>query len=112
MQTTDPSYDGPEAVMPPTFPITAWRWAPEGGRAAHGIPRARLLHGEQEFIFHGAPPRAGVALEVSERVVDRYEKAGKRGGTMEFVVVSTEFRRDGELVVEMRSTFIGREVAA
>jgi hypothetical protein len=110
MQSTNPAYEGADAIIPPTFPITAWRWAPEGGRAAHGIPRSLLLHGEQEFIFSGEPPRAGQSLTVRERIVDRFEKAGKRGGVMQFVVISTEFSDDsGKVVVEMRSTFIGRE---
>jgi hypothetical protein len=111
MQVDDAAYEGEGAVMPPTFPISSWRWAPPGGRAAHGIPRSLLLHGEQEFIFHGPPPTAGTLLEVSERVVDRTSKPGKRGGMMTFVVVSTEFRDGGRLAVEMRSTFIGREAA-
>lgn len=109
MQSDNPAYFGADAIAPPTFLITAWRWAPEGGRAQHGIPRERLLHGEQEFRFHGAPPRSGDVLTVQEWVSDRFEKSGKRGGVMEFVIVTTEFRNDGGVVAEMRSTFIGRE---
>lgn len=109
MQSDNPAYFGADAVVPPAFLITAWRWAPEGGRAQHGIPRARLLHGEQEFVFHAALPRSGDVLTVQEWVSDRFEKTGKRGGVMEFVVVTTEFRSAGDIVAEMRSTFIGRE---
>lgn len=108
MQSDDPAYFGDDPVIPPTFLITAWRWAPEDGRAAHGIPRSRLLHGEQEFVYHGDPPRAGDVLTVSERVTDRYSK-DSRSGRMEFVVITTEFRHDDVLRAEMRSTFIGRE---
>lgn len=108
MQSDDPAYFGATPLVPPTFLITAWRWAPDGGRAAHGIPRERLLHGEQEFVFHGAPPRAGDTLTVTERVSDRYTK-DSRSGKMEFVVITTEFHGDGVLRAEMRSTFIGRE---
>ena len=109
MQSDNPAYFGPDAIVPPAFLITAWRWAPEGGRAQHGIPRARLLHGEQDFRFHGELPRVGDVLTVQEWVSDRFEKSGKRGGVMEFVVVTTEFRNDDTVVAEMRSTFIGRE---
>ncbi|GAA3007766.1 hypothetical protein GCM10010461_17590 [Microbacterium aurantiacum] len=112
MQSDNPAYFGADAIVPPAFLINAWRWAPEGARAEHGIPRARLLHGEQEFEFIGDVPRAGDVLTVQEWVSDRFEKAGKRGGTMEFVVVTTEFRNAGEIVALMRSTFIGREAKA
>ncbi|CAN5275612.1 hypothetical protein BH09ACT6_BH09ACT6_23590 [soil metagenome] len=110
MQSSNSAYEGVDAIIPPTFLITAWRWAPEGGRAAHGIPRSLLLHGEQEFIYHQAPPRSGQVLIAKEHIRDRFEKAGKRGGVMQFVVISTEFTdENGTLVAEMRSTFIGRE---
>lgn len=110
MQSDNLAYEGENAIVPPAFLITAWRWAPDGGRAQHGIPRARLLHGEQEFVFHTDPPRVGDVLTVQEWVSDRFEKAGKRGGVMEFVIVTTEFRNQtGAAVAEMRSTFIGRE---
>ena len=67
----------------------------------------RLLHGGQEYRFHGPPPRAGTKLTVQTRVEDIYEKEGKRGGTMTFVVTVTEFRdENGTLVAEARSTAI------
>jgi len=107
MQSENPAYAGPGAVAPPTFLISSALWAPEGAAVDHGFDRRRLLHGEQEFIFHGPPPRAGQTLKVSEQVVDRYEKPGKRGGTMRFAVVVTEYRaEDGTLVAEARKTLI------
>jgi hypothetical protein len=109
MQSDSPAYQGPEAIVPPTFLTTAARWAPEGARADVGFDRARLLHGEQEYVFHGPPPRAGQVLWATERIADRYEKSGKRGGTMRFAVVVTQFRDDaGALVAEARSTLIER----
>jgi hypothetical protein len=109
MQSTNPAYDGVDALVPPTFLTNAVRWAPEGAKAEHGFERARLLHGEQEFVFHGVPPKAGVTLFASDHVADRYEKAGKRGGVMRFVVIVTEFRtEDGTLVAEGKSTLIER----
>jgi hypothetical protein len=112
MQSDDPAYQGAQAVIPPTFLTTAAQWAPPEARVAHGFERARLLHGEQEFLFHGPLPHAGQVLYASEHVADRYEKQGKRGGTMRFAVVVTEFRdADGTVVAEARSTLIERAAA-
>jgi hypothetical protein len=107
MQSQNPAYAGTDAVVPPTFLISSALWAPEGAAVDHGFDRRRLLHGEQEFIFHGPPPRAGQVLKVSDQVVDRYEKPGKRGGMMRFAVVVTEYRDSGgALVAEARKTLI------
>jgi hypothetical protein len=107
MQSQDPAYAGPCAIVPPTFLMSSSLWAPEGAAVDVGFDRKRLLHGEQEFIFHGPPPRAGQVLRVSDRLVDRYEKPGKRGGMMRFAVVVTEYRgEDGTLVAEARKTLI------
>ena len=107
MLCDDPSYRGPHAIIPPTFLTTAGRWAPAGVRVDVGFDRKRLLHGEQEYIFHGDPPAAGDVLTAQERVVDRYSKPGKRGGTMRFATVVTEYRdAGGALVAEAKATFI------
>jgi hypothetical protein len=101
------AYRGPDAVVPPTFLISGALWAPPGARVEVGFDRRRLLHGEQEFVFHGPPPRPGQALTVCERIEDRFEKPGRRGGTMRFAVVVTEYRSgDGTLVAEARATYI------
>ena len=102
-------YRGPDAITPPTFLITAAATVPDECRAQHGFDRKRLLHGEQEFIFHGPPPRAGQRLRARERVAERYEKPGSRGGTMRFAVIVTDFRDEhGNLVAEARRTLIER----
>jgi hypothetical protein len=107
MLCDDPSYRGPDAIIPPTFLTTAGRWAPAGVRVDVGFDRKRLLHGEQEYIFPGDLPVAGDVLTAHERVVDRYSKPGKRGGTMRFATVVTEYRDPGgALVAEARATFI------
>jgi hypothetical protein len=109
MQSTAPSFRGPDAISPPTFLITAASWAPRGARVELGFDRRRVLHGEQEFVFHGPPPRAGTVLEATERLADSYEKSGARGGTMRFAVVVTEFRdATGALVAEAICTVIER----
>ena len=107
MQSDNPAYRGPDAVIPPTFLTTAARWATPGARVSVGFDRKRLLHGEQEYIFHTDLPHAGDTLTAREKVVDRFSKPGKRGGTMRFATVVTEYRSpDGTLVAEARATFI------
>jgi hypothetical protein len=107
MQSQNPAYAGAGAIVPPTFLMSSSLWAPEGAAVDVGFDRRRLLHGEQEFVFHGPPPRAGQVLKVSDQIVDRYEKPGKRGGMMRFAVVVTEYRsEDGSLVAEARKTLI------
>jgi hypothetical protein len=107
MQSRNPAYRGPGAIVPPTFLTSSALWAPEGARVDVGFDRKRLLHGEQEYVFHGPPPRAGQVLRVTDRIEDRYEKPGRKGGQMRFAVVVTEYRtEDGTLVAEGRSTLI------
>jgi N-terminal half of MaoC dehydratase len=107
MLSDNPAYRGPNAITPPTFLTSAARWAPSGVRVNVGFDRKRLLHGEQEYTFHAALPAAGDALTASERVVDRFSKPGKRGGTMQFATVVTEYRNAaGILVAEAKATFI------
>jgi hypothetical protein len=107
MLCDDPAYRGPDAIIPPTFLTSAARWAPAGVRVNVGFERKRLLHGEQEYTFHGDLPAAGDVLTAHERVVERFSKPGKRGGTMRFATVVTEYRdADGVLVAEAKATFI------
>jgi len=108
----------PQAVVPPTFLVSAgYHWgyilerAPEGSAltriAAELTQHGVVLDGEQLFIFHGCPPRAGSVLSVSTRVLDNYKKQGKAGGQLEFFVMQTEFRdATGRLVCEWRPTSI------
>lgn len=105
-----PAYlEDPHPVIPPTFLTTVTFWSPPGQSVFSKVKMdlRRLLHGGQEYRFHGPPPRAGTKLTVQTRVEDIYEKEGKRGGTMTFVVTVTEFRDEsGTLVAEARSTAI------
>jgi hypothetical protein len=98
-----------DPLPPPTFLAShlLW-WAPENRPVPAGVlDRTRLLHGEQEFVFHGPPPRVGDHLTVVARIDKVYEKEGGRGGTMRFVEWVTEFRDEqGELVAELRATMI------
>jgi acyl dehydratase len=111
-------------IAPPTFAIASAHWDPDyflrgvrripapkprpapkaaGGGSAPaggggGGNLTRVLHGEQRFVYH-KPMRPGMRLTVTQRPGKRWEKEGKRGGTMQFSESITEFRdQDGELV--------------
>jgi acyl dehydratase len=111
----------PHAVVPPTFLVSAgYHWGyilerpPPGSELARvGADQAErgvVLDGEQLFIFHGVPPRAGTVLHASTRVLDYFQKQGKAGGRLEFFIMQTEFRDgSGRLVCEWRPTSIRTE---
>lgn len=108
-------------IAPPTFPTAASHWDPthslRGVRQIPPPPRpaqqgeqrqaagdgerdvGRLLHGEQRFIYH-KPMHPGMVLRVSRKPGRRWEKEGKRGGTMQLRENISEYRDEsGELVV-------------
>jgi N-terminal half of MaoC dehydratase len=109
-KTTNPAYlEDPTPVSPPTFLTTVNFWSGGGTSPLQrlDIDLRRLLHGGQEYVFHGPPPRAGTELTFQTRVDQIYEKEGRRGGTMTFIETVTEFRDpEGTLVAEARSTAI------
>ncbi len=128
VQNESDVYETTDAVAPPTFPqsIALWRArqprpsarpsarASEGGGGggAGGLDMRRVLHGEQEFEYV-RPLRAGDVLTASSHVKDRYEKEGKRGGTMTFIVSETVFKdQNGETVAYSRGTTIQTSKAA
>lgn len=115
-QSNNPAYvEDPVPVAPPTFLTTVnfWSTGTTSPLAQLGIDLRRLLHGGQEYVFHGPPPRAGTELTFQTRVDKIYEKEGKRGGTMTFVETVTEFRDPaGAVVAEARSTAIETGQAA
>lgn len=98
--------DAPPA--PPTFLMTIAHWIGDLGQTRRGIKLdvRRLLHGEQEFEYL-RPIRAGDVLRFRSRTKDVFEKQGKRGGVMTFVIGETEFRNAaGQVVAYMRNTLI------
>ncbi|MFJ4840779.1 MaoC family dehydratase N-terminal domain-containing protein [Streptomyces sp. NPDC088746] len=112
-----PEYlDDPRASVPPTFLATVVFW--EQLTEAVRSPRAeraftelgirpdvrRLLSAEQEYLFHGPPPRAGDQLLTSLRF-DRVSEKSGRHGRMLFVYFTVEFHdATGALRAECRYT--------
>lgn len=95
--------------IPPTFPISTAFWdpPPPPGREKLALDLRFILHGEQEFEFFGPPPVAGDNLTGRQRLVSVFEKEGKRGGTMTFVVTETTFYDEsGKPVMASRGTLI------
>lgn len=122
-------------IAPPTFAIASAHWnpdyalrgvrripppsaspsSPEAGagegaqrreRDEEGSSLTRVLHGEQRFEYH-KPLRAGMRLTVTTRPGRRWEKEGRRGGTMRFSETISEYRDErGELVVTATSVGI------
>ena len=68
--------------------------------------------GEQEFEYV-RPLRPGDVLTATSHVKDRFEKEGKRGGTMTFIISETVFKdQSGEIVAYSRGTTIQTSKAA
>jgi hypothetical protein len=111
VKSSNPAYvaDGPQRTSPATFlaSSTFWQGAENSPWGGVKLNWQRILHGEQEFVFHGPPPAAGTELTAEARIDRVFEKEGKRGGTMTFVELVTEYRdSSGAVVAEARSTVI------
>ncbi|MEF8841948.1 MAG: MaoC family dehydratase N-terminal domain-containing protein [Haloarculaceae archaeon] len=71
-----------------------------------GFRPEHTLHGEQAYEYD-RPLVVGDRLTGETAVVNAYEREGRRGGTMTFAAVETEFRdRSGERVFVSRATAI------
>jgi acyl dehydratase len=110
------AHSKPDAIASPTFPQTLSFWRMRANRPREvgrsGMDMRRVLHGEQEFEYV-RPLRAGDVLTATSHVKDEYEKEGKRGGTMRFVVSETVFKdQNGEIVAYSRGTTIVTSKAA
>jgi len=107
---------------PPTFVQASAQFDPDyflrpkfdqpwfgSGREATGVVRepgtgggGGGLHAEQHFTYH-RPLLAGDVLTASSHEGARWEKQGRRGGTLQFTETITEYRdASGELVVTAR----------
>ena len=78
---------------------------PMGWMSEVGLSLARILHGEQSFVYH-APACAGDVLVFESKIVDMYDK---KDGALEFVVKETKVtKEDGTLVAELRGVIVQR----
>jgi len=114
-QSTNPAYvEDPVPVAPPTFLTTVnfWSTGTTSPLAQLGIDLRRLLHGGQEYVFHGPPPCAGTELTF-QTASTRSTRRKESERTMTFVETVTEFRDPaGAVVAEARSTAIETGQAA
>ncbi len=107
--------DDEHPVSPPTFLTTMFFWEEEvPGSSPWPLVRLdpkRGMHAEQEYVFHGPPPRAGTRLRCTSRIENVFSKEGRRGGRLTFAVMVTEFRdaATGRLVAEGRMTGVETE---
>ncbi|NIH80807.1 MULTISPECIES: FAS1-like dehydratase domain-containing protein [Amycolatopsis] len=106
--SSNPAYlDAERPPVPPTFLTTQFFWQDGGADAWQRVElnQQRGMHAEQEYVFHGQPPVAGTSLRCRSKITEMYEKRGRRGGVMTFVVMVTEFRDEtGRLVAEAKMT--------
>src|SRR5581483_12221725 len=72
-----PSYVSDDRpVIPPTFLTTTLHWELDVPNAnpwslLH-VDQRRGLHAEQEYVFHGPPPRAGTRLRARSKIAEVY----------------------------------------
>ena len=96
-----------QVIVPPTFTATKAFWRTGGTNAEiAGLDNRFLLHGEEEYEYF-KPILVGDVLTCKGKITEAYERAGKRGGTMTFVVFEFTFHNQrGEKVLISRSTAI------
>ncbi|MFG2040592.1 MaoC family dehydratase N-terminal domain-containing protein [Dactylosporangium sp. NPDC048998] len=106
-RSANPAYlEAEDPVVPPTFLTTAFFW--QSGASdpweAVAMDQHKGLHAEQEYVFHGPPPRAGTRLTGRSRIESVTRKEG-RSGPLAFAVMVTEFHDEtGRLVATARLT--------
>ncbi len=92
---------------PPTFLFAAEldSGAVDAMLALLGVPIAKLLHGEQSFVYH-RDACVGDTVTVRSRIEDIYDK---KNGALEFVVKSScATNQHDELVAELRTVLVCR----
>lgn len=111
----DPDHcTGEHPVIPPTFLSTTLHWEKrcEGANPWSQVQMSeeRGMHAEQEYIFHGPPPRAGDRLFAQAKITEITDKQSRSGAVLTFVKMVTEFRdADGKLVAESILTGVERQ---
>ena len=93
-------------IAPPTFAFCLLADNPSHTHYLDdvGVPIRDVLHGEQEYTFHGIVC-AGDRVRVTRKVADIYEK---KGGALEFIVFESEVRRcdSNDLIATGRQVMI------
>jgi hypothetical protein len=115
-----PTFVTASAQFDPDYPLRpkiGERWF-GSGREASGRPQPAAssgggggtgLHAEQHYTYH-RPLRAGDVLSATTRPGERWEKQGRRGGTLVFNEIITEYRdAAGELVVTAKTVGVKTE---
>jgi len=111
----DPVYFAVDTPLShPTFLATAGRfWGytfdtpGDSVFASVDLDRSLLLHAEEEFVFYGPPPCAGMTLLAQTKITDVARKEGRKGGTMLFVVTETSYKNEhGDLIAVSRTTVV------
>jgi acyl dehydratase len=80
--------------------------AVEGRGIDIGFEQEYTIHGEQAYEY-ARPLQVGDVLTGTTTLTDVYQREGRRGGTMTFAVLETEYAdRDGDVVMTATSTVI------
>lgn len=99
----------PDIVAPPTFVVRQIFEITRDEREKRlgaNLDYARVLHGEQEFLYNRLPV-AGEVLKGRMRIARDFTKEGKRGGSMRFVTYESRFTDEqGEEVMTALYTII------
>lgn len=99
----------PAQLAPPTFTTRQIFPVPREEREQRlgaNLDYARVLHGEQEFVYKRLPA-AGEVLNGRMWISKDFEKEGKRGGSMRFVTYESVFRdSEGEEVLTAYYTLL------
>jgi hypothetical protein len=93
--------------VPPTFLFGLEMEKPDPLAWLHevGMNLARILHGEQSFVYH-RPACAGDVLTFETHISDIYDK---KNGALEFVVKDTRVsNQDGQHVADLKTVLVQR----
>ncbi|HYZ46129.1 MAG TPA: MaoC family dehydratase N-terminal domain-containing protein [Actinomycetota bacterium] len=99
----------PDVVAPPTFTVSQMWSVPRDlreERLGAGLDNARVLHGEQEFVYRRLPV-VGEVLSGVMTIARDVTKQGRRGGSMRFVTYRSRFfDAEGEEVLTADYTLV------
>jgi uncharacterized protein YgiB involved in biofilm formation len=107
-----PTFVQSSAEFTPSYPLRprdGEEWFGSGADSGFMPDGGGGLHAEQHFEYY-KPVVAGMVLSIEVRPGEQWAKAGRRGGTLKFTEVITEYRdKAGDLVVLARSVGVKTE---